>query len=467
MIPAFRQTNSNQPKRLFVDASHTIATGRNSGIERVVRNIVSECDRWCEDEGLPKPQLVTHYSNRFAAIDDKLSHRFKKLASLEANVYNFLPKGYLGLATWICKRANSERFKKWVAPQKGHLGLFKLPHSAFRYLIHRSVASHAEVIKPNENDLFVLPDAYWTRRGVWQAAAAARENGATIATIIYDLIPLTHPQYVGVKRMEGFRKYLHHAIENSDLLLTISQTVEIEIKQYIQKNFSQFARVPSAIRHLTLGAELKLVEGEVRSSVSDLFKTEITGTDPKNPYLMVATFDPRKNHHYLLDSFDLLWKTRSDLRLCLIGRVGSLCDDVVQRIRNHPAYGKQLFALHDVKDAELQHCYQSCRGVIFPSIVEGFGLPIVESLWFGKKTFASDTPIHREVGRSDCVYFDLNDPMSLVDAIEKWELVADQVAGQLPTRKPTTWEECSRALVSHCVMAHQSQRTRKENKRAA
>ena len=446
--------------RLFVDASHTIATGKNSGIERVVRNILSECGRWCAEEGLPNPQVVTHHSNQFVCVDDQLANHFAKLASVESNVHRSLPKWYSRIANWICSRTNSTRVKKWLMPQAGHLGLFKLPHSAYSYLIRQSLVFKGKAIDPNENDLFVLPDAYWTKRGVWQAAAAARKNGATVATVIYDLIPLTHPQYVGVKRMEGFRKYLHHAIENSDLLVTISQTVETEVKNYIQEHRSELSNVPSAIRHLTLGAELKLVDGDVRTDVRDLFLTDPSSNDPINPYLMVATFDPRKNHHYLLDAFDLLWETRNDLRLCLIGRVGSLCEDVVHRIRNHPAYGKNLFAFHDIKDSELQHCYKSCRGVIFPSIVEGFGLPIVESLWFGKKTFASDTPIHREVGRTDCVYFDLNDPSTLVDAIDKWELVADHSSGQLPIRKPTTWEECSRLLISHCVNAQQSLKSR-------
>ena len=450
----------NPPTRLFVDASHTIASGKNSGIERVVRNILSECGRWCEHEGLPKPQLVTHHSDQFVAVDDNLASHFSKLASIESNVRRSLPKWYSQIADWICRRTSSNRIRKWLMPQAGHLGLFKLPHTAYSYLIKQSLAFRAQAIQPNENDLFVLPDAYWTKRGVWQAAAAARKKGATVATVIYDLIPLTHPQYVGVKRMEGFRRYLHHAIENSDLLVTISQTVETEVKDYIQKFHSELTSVPTAIRHLTLGAELKLVDGDVRKDVRDLFLTDPSSTDPKNPYLMVATFDPRKNHHYLLDAFDLLWETRNDLRLCLIGRVGSLCEEVVHRIRNHPAYGKQLFAFHDIKDSELQHCYKSCRGVIFPSIVEGFGLPIVESLWFGKKTFASDTPIHREVGRTDCVYFVLNDPSTLVDEIEKWELVADQSDGKLPMRTPTTWEECSRLLISHCVNAQKSLKSR-------
>ncbi len=442
--------------RLFVDASHTIASGKNSGIERVVRNILSECGRWCETDGLPKPQLVTHHSNRFVSVDEHLAKRFAKLAAIESNVYRSLPKSYARVANWVCSLTHSPRLKKWFLPQAGHLGVFKLPHSAYSCFIDRSIASEAESIEPNKNDLFILPDAYWTKRGVWQAAADARKKGATVATVIYDLIPLTHPQYVGKKRMEGFRKYLHNAIENSDLLVTISQTVEREITKYIHDCRSELKNVPNAVRHLTLGAELKLVGGDVRPDVRAMFPAECDA----NPYLMVATFDPRKNHHYLLDAFDLLWKSREDLRLCLIGRVGSLCEDVVQRIRNHPAYGKQLFAFHDIKDSDLQHCYQNCRGVIFPSIVEGFGLPIVESLWFGKKTFASDTPIHREVGKTDCVYFDLNDPKSLVAEIEKWELIADDASGRLPIRKPTTWEECSRLLISHCVTAQQSLKNR-------
>ena len=208
----------------------------------------------------------------------------------------------------------------------------------------------------------------------------------------------------------------------------------------------------------TLGAELNLVEGKVRPQVQELFASSGSSEGPKNPYLMVATFDPRKNHHYLLDAFDLLWKTRDDLRLCLIGRVGSLCEDVIQRVRNHPALNKQLFAFYDMKDAELQHCYRNCRGVVFPSIVEGFGLPIVESLWFGKRTFASNTPIHREVGKGDCVYFDLESPMSLAQEIENWELVADSSDGKLPIRRPLSWKDSSRQLMGHCLSAFHEER---------
>jgi len=462
MKSSFGNFNSDAiPKRIFLDGSHTCASGKNSGIERVVRSLLSECGQWNEKDGLPRPQLVTHQAGRFYRVEQRVQKHFSRLALLESNLRRKLPSWYLKLARFLCNRVDSARLRKWFLPEAGHLGWFKLPHNIYDSLVRKTLPFVSEAIAPNEDDLYLLPDAYWTRRGVWTAAAAARQNGATIATVIYDLIPLTHPQYVGTKRMEGFKRYLHHAIEHSDLIIAISRTVQADVEAYIRDNRSSFSRVPASIRHFTLGAELSLVQGEVRPSVRSLFEPAPAADAPKNPYLMVATFDPRKNHHYLLDAFDLLWKTRDDLRLCLIGRVGSLCEDVVHRIRNHAAFDKQLFVFYDIKDAELQHCYQHCRGVVFPSIVEGFGLPIVESLWFGKRTFASNTPIHREVGQDDCVYFDLESPSSLATEIEKWERIAESKTNPLPTRRPTTWEESSRQLISSCLETHRELRRSK------
>jgi glycosyltransferase involved in cell wall biosynthesis len=126
----------------------------------------------------------------------------------------------------------------------------------------------------------------------------------------------------------------------------------------------------------------------------------------------------------------------------------------MQRISQHPLLNQRLFLFSDLSDAELQHCYRGARGVIFPSVVEGFGLPIVESLWFGKRTFVSDTPIHREVGEEDCCYFDLEDPHSLVSEIVRWE--SEVNVGHeldLPTRKPTGWRASTEQLMEHCLQA--------------
>jgi alpha-1,2-rhamnosyltransferase len=100
--------------------------------------------------------------------------------------------------------------------------------------------------------------------------------------------------------------------------------------------------------------------------------------------------------------------------------------------------------------------------VIFPSIVEGFGLPIVEALWFGQKTFASDTKIHREVGQSDCTYFGLDDPQHLVGQIEQWEQA--KAAGARPPasgRRLTSWRQSTEQVLDFCgLLLNQPQENR-------
>jgi glycosyltransferase involved in cell wall biosynthesis len=462
MLSNFRNPHGQNPSgRIFVDASHTSASGKNSGIERVVRSIVAECKQSPARAGMSAPEIVTFHSNRFYPITDRVQSHFSKLAALQSSLQSNLPNSYVRIAKWICKLAGSSRLQQWMLPVDGHLGAFKLPHNIYNASVRQLLPLESQPIAPTDNDIFLLPDAYWAKRGVWKAVANVRKSGATIATLIYDLIPLTHPQYVGTKRMEGFRRYLHQVIENSDVIVAISRAVQEDVQAYIRDHRSEFNRVPRDVKYFTLGAELKLVQGEVRPEIVKLFGTD-SSTDNK-PYMMVATFDPRKNHHYLLDAFDLLWQKNSKLRLCLIGRVGTLCEDVIQRIHQHPALNQQLFAFYDIKDAELQHCYQHCRGVVFPSTVEGFGLPIVESLWYGKRTFASNTPIHLEVGGEDCVYFELDSPASLAREIEKWEQIADHPNSRLPTRRPTTWQESCQQLIGLCLDSHRSLRSDDES----
>ncbi|MFO0922750.1 MAG: glycosyltransferase family 1 protein [Pirellulales bacterium] len=439
-----------RPKQILFDASHSFPTGKNSGIERVVRSLYPELVACSDQLGVHVPQMVTFHGDHFYRIDGNVRRDFSKLAAIESNIKARIPKALQQIIQWVSRRCGVKQLEKWFLPQVGHLGAFKVPHTIADRLLRLALPYRSPKLTIHEGDLVILPDAYWTRRGVWKAAQHARQQGAVVATLIYDLIPLTHPEFVGAKRCAGFREYLHHAIENSDILTSISATVSDELERYIDANRATLKRIPTHLNHFTLGAEFHRAKGEVRTGLKELFPNE-PAKQQKPPYLMVATFDPRKNHRYLLDAFDRLWNDGSDAKLVLIGRVGSLCEDLIQRIQNHPQIGKQLFAFHDVQDFELQHCYQFCRGVLFPSIVEGFGLPIVESLWFGKRTFASDTPIHREVGKEDCIYFDLADPQSLATKIQAWEKQAENSELTLPTRRPFTWKESSIQFLSQIL----------------
>lgn len=454
-------------ERIFIDATYTLASGKNSGIERVVRSIWRESNELAKEGSLPAPNQVVSIDGKFYAPDQEQLELFRRPAEMHANVLSMMPWLYRQLAYVACRTTRSTRLRKWMMPQAGHLGWFKVPHNVYETSVRRQITRNCQPIQFRSRDLVLLPDAYWVNRlrgSVWPATVPVRESGGLVATILYDLIPLTHPQFVGLKRRDAFLDYLKQAARHSDLLLAISNTVRDQVESYLPTITEPTDQFCGDIRSFQLGAELSNVSGKVRSEIKQLFGggveseprpgSGVSGVGPP-PYLMVATFDPRKNHDYLLDAFELLWETRPDLKLCLVGRIGSRCDATVERILNHPRLNSSLFLFSDLSDAELHHCYSNAKGVVFPSIVEGFGLPIVESLWFGKRTFVSDTPIHREVGLDDCCYFSLDHPHSLVKELLAYEatLNANQLAKPLengPFRKPVTWRESTRQVFEHC-----------------
>jgi alpha-1,2-rhamnosyltransferase len=358
-------------------------------------------------------------------------------------------------------------------PRPSHLGIYKIPHHLLRWSTLSKSLIQGKTISPASEQILILPDAYWTRRGIWKTVQSHRNAGALVATVVYDLIPLTHPQYVGQKRSQKFQTYLDQVIRHSDTIIAISQTVRDDVRNYIAKQPDR-VDLCQDVRSFVLGAELAPPNPTEQSqSIRPCVESLFDSTHNKPPYLMIASFDPRKNHEQALDAFDLLWKKHPELNLCFAGRSGSMCSDLMNRIEQHPKLNRGLWVFHDLSDVELHHAYQRCSGVLLPSIVEGFGLPIVESLWHGRKTFASDTPIHREVGSKHCEYFALHDPQDLAHRIETWEhshRTADQ--GSNPTADstlrfvPTTWRQSTSQLVDAVLEVYESKRS-PQSRRAA
>lgn len=437
---------------ITIDVSHTFGSGKNTGIERVVRNLCREIPRVLDQRGFGPPKLATHFQGRFIEIDPKLEDRLRLLGDWERNAQEFVPDWIQVAPKWIASVSGSRKLRKWMEPQASHLGIYKLPHHILRWSTLSQSVLRGKAIEPGSTQVLILPDAYWTRRDIWKTVQAHRSAGALIATIVYDLIPLTHPQFVGRKRSHKFKNYLDQVILYSDTIVAISETVAQDVRNYIadQPDPSQLCR---DIRSFVLGAELSIprsdsTHGSVRPIINSLFDTAY-----KNPpYLMVASFDPRKNHQQALDAFDLLWKTQPELNLCFAGRTGSMCGELMERIENHPKFERGLWVFHDLSDIELHYAYERCSGVLLPSIVEGFGLPIVESLWHGRKTFASHTPIHREVGGKHCEYFQLHDPEDLANCIRNWETIRQNAVrnshGASPSDRfrPTTWQQSASQL---------------------
>ena len=299
-------------------------------------------------------------------------------------------------------------------------------------------------------DMLLLPDAYWACPRAWKAVNRARRAGAAVTTLVHDLIPLQHPEIYAVEGAALVRRYLENVIRYSDKIVTVSQTVAGDVEAFVETSSAEAAKSRPRIESWRLGCDLPNANGPVRAEVQQLFRSRM----PDSPYLVVGSFDRRKNHEFVLRCFESLWSRpeTSDVRLAFVGTPSPAAEPIVDAVRTHPLYGRNLFLLPGLSDAELTHAYRNARAVVVASIAEGFCLPIVEAMQHRQTVFASDIPIHHEVGGAGSEFFSLASDESFLRAIREFEGRCGAEAARLrePVEMPS-WEAAARSLLDKVV----------------
>ena len=192
-----------------------------------------------------------------------------------------------------------------------------------------------------------------------------------------------------------------------------------------------------------LGTKLTPAAAEPRTEVAAIF------AKADRPFLMVGTIEPRTNHALVLDAFERFWAAGGNAPLVVIGRRGWQCDATLRRFTALAAAGRPFTHIGDATDADLQYAYRHARCLIFPSVAEGFGLPIVEALAQALPAIASDIPVHREVGGDLTTYIPLGDPAHLAALLRSIEDGSTVLTAPAPgTVHLPTWAESAAALQS-------------------
>ena len=453
------QGDANRPKRILFDMSFTCLSGKTSGIERVVRSLHTAGLAWQQarmhKSSFPEFIPVFASQGQFYRLDQRAQSLLAPLGQFERDCLSVVPYWYRLLAWTLCRIAPLPWLRRQLLPSTGHLGIFKSWHRHKKKKALANAASGQDPLKLCADDIVWLPDAYWAQASVWSAAEHAQQQGALVASLVYDLIPLRSGTF-----NQGFYRYLHQLLDNSHVALCISDCERQQLEAFQAASDSRFSSCIT-FRTVTLGCDIQHSEDEVRPQFACPFespsKQPLADNDHPSVYLCVNTFDPRKNHALLLEAFDHLWSTGNDVRLCLVGRLGWQYQEIARRISGHKELNRRLFVFHDATDAEINYCYQRARAVITASKDEGFGLPIVESLSRGRTTLASDIPIHREVGGHSCHYFALTNTAELVLLVQQCELsqlphVASACSTVAMRPKIQTWqqsfEQCQHELVT-------------------
>lgn len=133
-------------------------------------------------------------------------------------------------------------------------------------------------------------------------------------------------------------------------------------------------------------------------------RSEIKEKSNKKYIFTVSTISPRKNMHRLVQAFNLL-KDNIEENLIISGKNGWLYDEVYNLVEKYNLHERVIFT-GEINDEELKYLYKNCKLFVYPSLYEGFGLPPLEALSYGKKVVVSNITVTKEILENNVYYFD-------------------------------------------------------------
>jgi len=305
----------------------------------------------------------------------------------------------------------------------------------------RAVRADATPTKFRSGDVFMLLGAFWIFRTYAQTISILRRQGVKAGVYVYDLIPLTHPHYFAIPLRLSYRTQFAKVMKVVDFACTISEFVAGDLRTALANNLQR--SIPVAA--VPLAQDMP----KQTTPVDDAFREQT----PRAFVLCVCTLEVRKNHLLLLDVWSNLHrKYGNDIpSLILVGKWGWKIKPFRTRLQKSRNVDGKIIVLGSLSEARLAHLYQSCLFTIFPSFVEGWGLPVGESLSFGRPCIASNASAIPEVGGDLVRYIDPYDTAAAQKMIEKTLADRDDLA-QWAARvrrefKPRSWREVTENLL--------------------
>ncbi len=267
--------------------------------------------------------------------------------------------------------------------------------------------------------------------------------GVKVWFVIYDLLPVLQPDVFPAGMLEVHQEWLENVTQGEGVIC-ISDAVSKELDLWMADNVDQSAR-PLKNRFFHLGAD---VENSAPSKgiSEDEYKT-LEKIKQQTSFLSVGTIEPRKGHVQTLAAFELLWDEDLDVSLVLVGREGWNIQKLTDQIKTHPQLGKRLFWLNGISDEFLEEIYKSCSCLLAASVGEGFGLPLIEAAQHKLPILARNLPVFEEVAQEYAQYFTGFEAVDLSEAVKEWLSEYKENQHQKSTDMPwLTWAQSAKQL---------------------
>jgi glycosyltransferase involved in cell wall biosynthesis len=407
-----KQTSPPFMKRLFFDITYTRVQRENVGIIRTVRRLLEEFQA-----GAVPTQAIVFTRNEFHEISASPAG----------------PRATAVSAGWLFRLATSGA-GKLVTALLTHLP-WRLFRPLWEFVSSRAYATAVEGAAParlRPGDLVLLCDACWNY-GVWVAAKRARAQGAQVVLVVYDIMPLRHPEFCAPLVVPVFKGWLSEMLACTDALVCISAATEHDLRQWASTN----NRALPPTGHFRLGSD------PGRPAAGSVVRPEIRSFLAASPcFAAVGSIEPKKNYEFLLEVFDAVWAQGSEVRLLIAGRPTVECHGLLEKMRTHPQSGIRLMLVSDASDAEVAHIYAACRALVFSSLMEGFGLPLVEARAKGCPVIAGDLPVFVELADEGVFLYPRNSALGLQALLSAH--AREDCRPHVGTMRPFLWSDSSR-----------------------
>ena len=258
-------------------------------------------------------------------------------------------------------------------------------------------------------------------------------HGANIRPIyfVHDLIPITHPEYCREGEKSRHVSRMRTVLTTGAGVVGNSQATLDELATFGEAN-----RLPSLP---SLAAWLGTTER--------LAPAHPVSVPDRPTFVILGTIEARKNHLMLLRIWERLIQRLGTQapRLLIIGQRGWECEQVFDLLDQSEMLRKAVVELSNCSDDALADHLASARALLFPSLIEGYGLPLIEALRAGAPVIASNLPVFREIGQGIPDYIDLLDEAAweraILDYADQGSRSRQSQLKRLDGYRAPTWED--------------------------
>lgn len=330
--------------------------------------------------------------------------------------------------------------------QWGGPGLSETARTATSYLPNGSAPQVVEGQDFNDCDWLVVPEVthinYHQRQLTLDVILAAKRAHLRTAFVFYDAIPLRRAELAGMS--SGHEAYMRQLLQ-ADLILPISKWSGQDLQDFLMTHEGVAQDSLPNIQALLLPAQVP-GQDRVQNQHADMCPPN------KKQILCVGSIDERKNQIALAHAFNHLAQQglTGDWQLIFIGNLDPALSEELQFLIT--ASRNSISWLGNCSDEELKKQYQECSFTVFPSVEEGFGLPVAESLWLGKPCLCANFGPMAEVAEGGgCLTANMHQRSAIEEGLKKLmhdTVLRDKLSHEAATRNLQDWLTYGRAFTA-------------------